>query len=211
MLSMFPPPWFLPLDIIFQLVTAIVCLIVAAFAFRGYQWIGERSLMFLYAAFSLLAAAFFLNGITMGYALFARLTFARAAAPFVFVDLGFWLYFILQALAYILLAYAYHRRLKDMPSSLALIGGSLLFAAPLFETLIVLSLFIIVAAQVAHYMTSKSRNSWIVTRSFLLILISQILILFGAFFQIGYVSGKIIQLVGFLSLLALLYRLRGPV
>ncbi len=206
---MFPPGWFLALDVLTEIVTAIVALIVAVYAFKGFRWIGERSLFYIYVAFSLLSAAFFASALTFAYAWLARLTFAKAAAPFVVLDLGLWTYYGLSVLAFAILVYAYVRQIRELSVVAAVAGGSLFFAAPVFESLMVILLFVILIAQLTHYNVKKSRNSMIVTSSFLMLLLSHIFILFGNIESLSYVAGKMLQLVAFLTLLSVLGRLRG--
>lgn len=206
---MFPPGYFLIIDIVLQLITAGVALAIAAFAFRGHRWIGERNLMFIYAAFTLLAIAFFASGLTYAYALLAKVTLSVGAAPILVLDMGLWVYYILSVFAYGLLTYAYLRRVREVPIAAAIVGTSLFLAAPPLETILIILLFAIFLSQVVHYGARKSRNSLIVTSSFLMLLLSHIFILFGNLASVSYVVGKILQLFAFISLLYLLSRMRG--
>jgi len=206
---MFPPGWFIVVDVIFQFVTAMIATAVAVFALRGYRWVGERTLFYLFLSFSLLATAFFINALTLSYAIALKLTFARAQAPFFIADIGLWIYYILEVAAYLILAYSYTKRLRFTAVNAAILGGSLFLFGPIAEMIIVVLLFIITLAQFSYYSTRKSMNSLIVSFSFLLLLIANVLIIFGTFTSVGYVAGKLIQMTAFLSLLLLLYRLRG--
>lgn len=205
---MFPPGWFVVLDVILQFVTALIATAVAIFAFRGYKWSGERTLFCLFLSFSLLATAFFINALTFTYAIALKLTFAEARAPFFIADVGLWAYYILEVTAYMILAYSYARRLRGAVAG-AVLGGSLFFFGPLAEMIIVVLLFVTTLAQFSYYSAKRSTNSLIVSVSFSLLLIANVLMLFGMFTSVGYVAGKLIQMVAFLSLLVLLNRLRG--
>jgi hypothetical protein len=119
---MFPPAYFLTLDIVLQLITAVVALAVAVFAFRGFRWVGEKNLLYIYLAFTMLAVAFFASGVTYAYAWLAKLTFARGAAPLFVLDLGLWTYYILSIVAYGILAFAYLHRVRDVPVAAAIAG-----------------------------------------------------------------------------------------
>jgi len=208
---MFPPAYFLALDIVLQLITAIVALAVAVFAFRGFRWVGEKNLLYIYLAFTLLAVAFFASGMTYAYAWLAKLTLSRGAAPFLVLDLGLWVYYILSIGAYGILAFAYLRRVRDVPIGAAIVGTSLFLAAPPLETVMMVLLFVIFLSQLTHYGAKKSQNSLIVMSSFLMLLLSHIFILFGNLASFSYVVGKILQLFAFISLLYLLSRMRGPI
>ena len=48
---MFPPHWFLPYDAIFQLMTAVVALAVALYAYGAMDGFSERTLYALFLAF----------------------------------------------------------------------------------------------------------------------------------------------------------------
>jgi len=206
---MLPPGWFLALDVLFQFTTTVIAVGVAAFAYRGFRWMGERTFLFLSLAFCLLAAGFFINGLTLGYAIVVKLTFARAQAPFFIADIGLWAYYILQIAAYSVLVYAYTRKLRSVPTAAAVLGGTLFLFGPIAEIIIVILLFVIVLAQIVHYSARKSRNSLIVIGSFLFLLMGNLLILFSTFDSFVYVLGKVLQMVAFFSLVLLLYRLRG--
>lgn len=206
---MFPPAYFLAIDIVLQLITAGVALAIAVFAFRGYRWIGEKNLLYIYLAFTLLAIAFFASGLTYSYAWLAKITLSKNAAPLLVLDIGLWIYYILSIVAYGLLAYAYLRRIRDIPIGAAIVGTSLFLAAPPLETILIVLLFAIFLSQLTHYSARKSRNSFIVLSSFLMLLLSHIFILFGNLASFSYVVGKILQLFAFIALLYLLSRMRG--
>jgi len=207
---MFPPAYFLTLDIVLQLITAVVALAVAVFAFRGFRWVGEKNLLYIYLAFTMLAVAFFASGVTYAYAWLAKLTFARGAAPLFVLDLGLWTYYILSIVAYGILAFAYLHRVRDIPVAAAIAGTSLFLAAPPLETIMIILLFVIFLSQLTHYSAKSSQNSLIVMSSFLMLLLSHVFILFGNLASLSYVVGKILQLSAFISLLYLVSRMRGP-
>jgi hypothetical protein len=89
-------------------------------------------------------------------------------------------------------------------------GWTIFAFGPVAGLIIVILLFIIVMVQLTHYISRRTRSSKIVTSSFVFLLIGNMLILMGAFFDLAYVSGKLLTMVAFLSLGLLLYRLRGP-
>ncbi len=221
---MFPPRWFLPYDALFQLITAFVALAVAMYALRGHQWVRERTLYALFLAFLLLSMGLFINSITLTYTYLSGISFSAASDPFSVADIGFWAYYVMSMFAYSLLLFAYTFRLRE--SSAVLVGGMLLLAAgnggpgggaagsslmiagPVVELYLVILLIIIVISQLAHLMVRRSRYSIMVTFSFLLILISHLLIMFSSLEDVTYVIGRLLELAGFLSLLGMLYGIR---
>jgi hypothetical protein len=206
---MFPPHWFLPYDVAFQLLTGVVALAVGLYAFKGYLWIRERTLYALFLAFMLLAIGLFVKGLTIGYALAMDLSFTRHGGALGVLDLGYWAYYLLSVAAYVILVYAYSRKLREVPM-VAAAGSAILLVDPAFELVLVVLLLIIFVAQLAHLMVKRSFNAEVVTISFALLLVSHVLLMFSVADEIGFIAGTLVQLAGFAALFALLYRLRGP-
>ncbi|MBI0582340.1 MAG: hypothetical protein JET69_04920 [Methanomassiliicoccales archaeon] len=213
---MFPPRWFLPYDAAFQLITALVALAVAVYALRGYQWVKEKTLYALFLAFTLLSAALLINSITLSYTYIVGIPYAHFPQNVSGADIGFWIYYIISIMAFIILVYAYASRLREASIAIAsmlimgqkVVGGSLLGVSPYMEMVLVALLVIIVLAQVVHLAVKRNWHSVTVTASFSLVLISHILILFSPTENLIHVIGRIFELAGFLSLLVVLYGLR---
>lgn len=213
---MFPPRWFLPYDALFQLITALVALAIAIYALRGYQWVRERTLYALFLAFSLLSAALFINSITLSYTYFVGISYARKTQEISGADVGLWIYYIISIVALLILVYAYASRLREASLAIAgmailgkkAVGGSLIEVAPYMEMILVALLVLIMIAQVVHLSVKRSWYSMGVTASFFLILASHILIMFSPVENIVHVAARTLELVGFLTLLAVLCYLR---
>jgi len=208
---MFVPRWFMPYDIIIMLIMTVVSMGIAIFALRGFRWVKEKSLYFLYLAFAVLAIGFFANGLTLGYDFLERTGSPDAMSPMVFIDLGYMIYYGASIFAYGVLVYAYFRNVRDASIAAAVFGMFLTAALPLFESLIIVLLFAVVFAQIIHLSIRTSKNSIIVCSSFVLILVSHILILTSDFdTENNYVYGKVLQLIAFGILLAMLMNARKP-
>lgn len=225
---MFPPRWFLPYDAIFQLITAFVALAVAMYALRGHQWIREKTLYALFLAFLLLSIGLFVNGITLTYTYLMGISFTAPSDHLSIADLGFWAYYAMSILAYSLLIFAYVTRLRRSSIVTAgmlgagggsggggpggggggAAGSTLLTAGPIAELILVILLLVIVIAQLAHLVVKRNRYSMMVTFSFLLLLVSHLLIMFSSLEDTIYVIGRVLELVGFISLLGVLFCLR---
>ncbi len=65
---MIPPRWFLPYDVMIQLITAFVALAVGLFAYRGFALIRDRTFKALSIAFVLLSMGFFIKGLALAMA-----------------------------------------------------------------------------------------------------------------------------------------------
>lgn len=227
---MFPPRWFLPYDALFQLITAFVALAVAMYALKGHQWVREKTLYALSLAFLLLSLGLFINCITLTYTYLFGVSFTAPSDPLSVADMGFWAYYALSMFAYSLLVFAYTLRLRESSvplSGLALVGAggngaggggggagggaagsTLLTAGPVAELILVVLLLIIVISQLAHLMVKRNRYAIMVTFSFLLMLVSHLLIMFSSLEDIVYVIGRVLEVIGFISLFVVLYGLR---
>jgi|GEM_PF-3117973 len=208
---MFPPRWFIPLDVLFQLFTAVVALGIGLHALRGYLWIKERILYALFLAFMLLSAGLFVNGLTLAYAMSAGLNLGRKVAlP---VEVGYWAYYLLGILALSILAYAYLHRLRERNLALAAGGAaaatsSIVTYGPALELALSALLFIILAAQLAHLQVRRTRTAVLVALGFFLLLASHVLALVSQIGDLVYVASRVVQLGGFLTLLLALYHPR---
>ncbi len=201
----------MPLDILIQLVMTAVSMGIAIFALRGFRWVKERSLYYLYIAFTLLAIGFFANGLTLGYDFIEKASGSPFLPPHVFVDLGFSLYYIFSMVAFAILVYAYFRNVRDASIAVAAFGVLLTASAPFMESVNIVLLFMIVFAQLIHLSIRSSRSAIMVCTSFALMLASHILILISSDdSEIFYVIGKLILLLAFCLLLWLLLKMRGP-
>ena len=209
---MYPPRWFLPYDIIIQLVMTLVSMGIAVYALRGFRWVKERSLYFLYLAFVLLAIGFFVSGVTFGIDFLGKFSGPGGTLPSVpILDLGTLAYYLFSIVAYAILAYAYFRNVRDASIAVAVFGTIFMTAAPVLETVVIVLLFMIVFAQLIHLSVRRSRSAMAVCGSFGLILLSHVLILTSSVeSEDFYIVGKILELVAFVVLLLLLLRMRGP-
>jgi len=136
---MLPPPhWFMPLDATIQLLTGIVALAVALYAYRGYRWVQEGSLLRIFVAFLLLALAFIISGVVMSFAQVQHMSFEEAAGFGDLTQAGFALYYALSIAAYGVLIYTYWRRLGWFAA--APMGPLVLFNSPPLELIVILLL-----------------------------------------------------------------------
>jgi len=206
---MYPPRWFLPVDVVISLVITVVSMGIAIYSLHGFRWVKERSLHFLYLAFTLLAIGFFANGLTFGYAYLAKVNFARASTALAVADLGLWIFYLLSIAAYFILVYAYWRNVREISIATAAVSALVLWG-PILDAVLVILIFVIVFAQATHFSMRRSKNAVIVTGSFALILLSQILLLMGNIDANLYVGGKVLELFAFLALLYPLIKMRRP-
>lgn len=205
---MLPPPrWFMPLDATIQLATGIIALAVALYARRGYRWVQESSLYRIFVAFLFLAIAFIISGVVMSYAEIQHLTFDQAVGLGALTQSGFALYYGLSIAAYVVLTYTYWRKLGWFAA--APMGPLVLFNSPPLELIIILLLGFIISAQLWPEKGRSWRSHGLVTLSFILVLISHILILLesGSNDYSLYLLARGLQMFGFALIAVFLYRL----
>jgi hypothetical protein len=174
----------------------------------------------LFLAFLLLSVGLFINGLTLAYSSVTGVTFSNEGSSSLVADVGFWAYYLMSMVAYSLLVFAYANRLRESTLALAAgagmgkgggsggVGASLVAAGPLMELVLVILLFVILVAQLAHLTVKRSRYSVMVTFSFVLLLASHILFMFSSIEDTIYVVGRIVELAGFVSLLIVQIGLR---
>lgn len=217
------PRWFVGFDSVMEFIAFAIALAIAYQAFKGYRIAQQRTLLYVHFSFALLSAGLLIDSLAGFLGLLARvLKFALALTL-----VGYMIYFITQLLAYSLLIYAYVSQAKSgtTPSaSLVLIATPGLVAlqatqdsvirlfAPLVEyhpiseiVLLFLVLYITVQTSI-NYSATKDRNAFLVFLGFLLLTFSHLLFLLMPFSALLFVLGHMLQLLGFISLLAMLLR-----
>jgi hypothetical protein len=205
---MLPPPrWFMPLDATIQLLTGIIALAVALYALRGYRWVQESSLARIFVAFLFLAIAFIISGVVMSLAEIQHMTLDQAVGWGALTQGGFALYYGLSIAAYIVLTYTYWRKLGWFAA--APMGPLVLFNSPPLELIIVLLLSFIVLAQLWPEKGRSWTSHGTVTLSFIMILISHVLILLesGSNEYTLYLLARGMQMFGFGLMVIFLYKL----
>ena len=205
---MLPPPrWFMPLDTTVQLFTGIVAIAVALYALRGYRWIKEPSLHNIFMAFSLLAIAYLINSLTLGAAYLGRIPFDQTNDLGLYVQLGFAVYYGFSIVAYGLLLYTYWKSGRYSALAAAPAAPLLMYDSPPLELIIILLLGGILIAQILKEQRPGRGIQGLVSFSFLLMLVSHIMILFESSDYLMYFTAKGLQLVGFALIGYVLYRL----
>jgi len=209
---MYPPRWFLPYDIVILLAITLISMAIAVFALRGYRWIKERSLYYLFLAFALLAIGFFAAGMTEGIDYLGP-PYPRGFTGLTVTDVGGLVYYACSILAFVILAFAYFRTAREIAIAPALAALPIALPSyyPALEAVIIVLLFVIVFAQVVHLSVRKSRSAFAVLITFGMLLVSHALILVSsARSEDLYVAGMIVELAAFVFLLVLLLEWRKP-
>ena len=195
------------MDATIQMFTGIVALAVALYARHGYEWVQESSLYRIFVAFLLLAMAFIISGVVMSFAQLQQMSFEQAVGSGALTQAGFALYYGLSIAAYGILIYTYWRQLGLFAA--APMAPLVLFNSPPLELVVILLIGIIVLAQVLRERGHAARGSGVVTVSFVLVLVSHLLILLesGSNDYVLYLLARVLQMLGFALMVVFLYRL----
>ena len=211
---MYQPSWFVPYDVVILLVITVVSMAIAVFSLRGYRWIREQSLYYLFLAFALLAIGFFANGVTEGIDYISHVRVPPGAIQI--TDLGIWVYYICSVFAFLILVVAYFRNVREVAiaPAVVLVAASTVTTttvAPIMEVVVIILLFTILLAQVLHLSVHRSRSAFAVSLTFILLLAGHIFIVASSVRLADlYAVGMIVELVAFFLLLGLVLLVRRP-
>ena len=212
----FSPSWFLGIDSIFELVTVVVTLLVAVYGRKVYKFSKEKNYKFFSYAFFLICASYIIN-IFMNISVYYPVTKIVKVGILtvitntlervdLFYNVGFFVLRFLLLLGLVTLLLVLDKK-QDKKYSFLLIYlafVSALFGNYLFHIFHIttsLLLFFIFIYYYNNYLKYRSRNSFFVALSFLLIFISQIVFILLTVHPVLYVVAESIQLLGYLLLL----------
>ena len=205
-----------------ELVAFIIAVAIAYQALKGYRLTKQRTLWYVHFSFGVLSAGLLIDSLA-GFIGIAARTLRGTIA---FTAIGYSIYFFAQLLGYSILIYAYVSQTRTMnistsPVLLAsLFGFASLQVAPgivarLFGPLeyhpvseiLLLFLVLYVAVQTGtNYSATKDRNAFLVFLAFLLLALSHLLFILQPISPFLFVIGHLLQLSGFVSFLAMLFR-----
>jgi hypothetical protein len=213
----FMSEWFYGKDIVIDIISTAVLILIAFFAFRYYR-MDKNNKRFLYfvASFGLMAVAFIFKILTHFNIYYhttqtkqigaITLAYSTVKVSEIWIYCGFIGYWFLMLLGLYLLYSVY---LKDQAKSSMLLIGYLLFIVSLYSTyephvfhitcLILLS--IITFIYLGKYNEEKNRQTMGIAISFLIIALSQASFVFFIADSFFYEIGEIIQIVGYIILL----------
>lgn len=217
------PLWFIGFDSLMEFVAFIIALAVAYQAFKGYRLTKQRTLLYVHFSFALLSTGLLIDSLAGFLGILARTLRGVVAVTLV----GYSIYFLAQVLAYGILIFAYVSQTRTMTSAslslwtTPLLGSITLQAAqglpikllgplveyhPLSEIVLLFLVFYITVQTGLNYSATKDRNALLVFLGFLLLALSHLFFILMRFGAVLFVVGHVLQLVGFVSLLAMLLR-----
>lgn len=191
------------LDLLFELISGIIALVVTYYASKAYQMTGQKRLSDLSTGFLVLSAGMFGRVVGTWYFLM------REPSDFIFAIVTI-AYGFSRIMAYILFAVSTRRSLSHKENMSENYSGiNLLLLAtflidPSLEVVAILVLVVVVLQSLLNYATTRSKFALYVLIGFFLLLLSHILMA-----QVGqnpgfYLISQAAQLLGFLSLLVML-------
>ena len=209
--------WFYGEDLIIDLVSAFVLLLIALFSLRYYK-VERKNKNYIYLAISflLIAVSFFfkiLANFTVYYKFFEvrnigllTLTFLHVKTSDILFIFGYLIYRLLHLLGLYILYLIYQKNQSKyniflMVFFIMISTYSSESAYYIFHLTALVLLSLITIQYYENYKKNKLFNSKMLTNSFAIIGLSQILFIFVQLNKEFYVAAEIIQLVGYLILL----------
>jgi hypothetical protein len=209
-----------------ELVAFIITLAVAYQALKGYRLTKQRTLWYVHFSFAVLSAGLLIDSLAGFLGIIARALRVTVALTLV----GYSVYFFAQLLAYCILIYAYVSQTRTLnTTSIPVVLSSLFgFAAlqippgtpirllgPLVEyhpvsEIVLLFLVSYVAVQTGmNYSATKDKIAFLVFLAFVFLALSHLFFILQPIGPLLFVIGHVLQLLGFVSLLAMLLRAAG--
>ncbi len=197
---------FFGFDSLMELVGFAIAIAVAFQAMKGYTLSKERTLLYLNFSFILLGAGLLVEGLANLVVLFSG--FHRGG--FLFLSrVGYTINFFAEVLAFGILIFAYLQQTRAWSMQLAAMAAiPIMFVERnAFTELILIFLLVYIAAQTAiNYSISKTTNALLVFSAFTSLVIAHVFFLLFTVSPIFFPFAHILQLFGFLLLLAMLFR-----
>lgn len=196
-------------DIVMELVSSLIALVIAYYAAIGYKATLSRSLLHLNISFSLLGCGLLVDGLLTSLSI-AILKSSQNEALMLFKS-SIAILYVCEFIAFGLLLYSYLRMglrgslATFSLSSLALMRGYI----PVLEALLVIMLLLIFIQAISNASSSKTKESMLVSMAFLSLCLSHIFFMLIRIWIFSYIIAHLLQLLGFVFLLAMLLIVRS--
>ncbi|MGY5865519.1 MAG: hypothetical protein RTV41_13020 [Candidatus Thorarchaeota archaeon] len=198
------------MDLIFEVFSGVIALIVTIYATRAYNLTGQKRLSDLSTGFLVLSAGMFGRVIGTWYVIVQfglEDPSGELISSIVTIAYG-----ASRIMAYILFVIATRpARQREQINNENMNGLSLLLAAtilvdPNLEIIAILVLVLVVIQTINNYLSTRSEFAFFVLLGFFLLLLSHILVAQTLTNPSMYLSSQLTQLLGFVSLLVMLIR-----
>lgn len=200
------------LDLIFEVFSGIIALIVTIYATRAYNLTGQKKLSDLSTGFLVLSAGMFGRVIGTWYFI-VQFGLADPSGELLFSIVTI-AYGMSRIMAYVLFVIATRPARHRIPLDNEIVNGNginLLLAATILvdfnlEVIAILVLVVVVIQAIVNYVSTRSELAFFVLLGFFLLLLSHILVAQTLEDPMMYLSSQLTQFLGFLSLLVMLVR-----
>jgi hypothetical protein len=216
----FSPEWFHGIDSIFEIVSIIVALLIAIYAYKVYRFSKENKYKFFSFAFLLIALAYMFKILT-NFSIYKQrivektignltFTFLTVQKTELFLVLGYLLFHFFMIIGLIGIYLVIDKQAKEQANKktivlltyLAFLSAILShFYFIIFHITSILLLFLITLIFYRNCCKKATKAGKLVAASFFIILISHIFFTMVLFNLDYYVLGEITQLIGFIILL----------
>ena len=211
----YSPQWFYGKDIIIDLVSIFVLLLIAFFSIKSYKFRKNRNYLYLAVSFALLAASFLFK-ILMNFNIYFKFleksemgvvttTYEAMKASHSLFSASFLLYWLLTLFAVYFLYSIYHKQtLTSHLLNVYLIFISTYLAYPdyyIFHITLLVLLGLVAFEYSRKYLNTRHFATRLVAYSFGIIALSQMFFVLVGINNYFYVIGELVQLVGYASLL----------
>lgn len=195
---------FLAVNLFMEVLDGVIALLIGYFAFKGYRAVRERVFLYLHFSFMLLGVGFLAHGFATGLAAVRR---PRLGLGVPLLNLGYLIYFITELAAYSLLIYGYLQQTRVLASSLSPAVLPFLIEYNPVSEMVIFCLTAFVTAQCAvNYSVKRKGSLLLVLVGFTLITLSHVFFSMARASGLLFLTAHILQLAGFISLLAMLLK-----
>lgn len=214
----FSPEWFYGIDSVFEIVSLLITILIAVYAYKLYRFSGNRNYKFFSLAFLLISLSFVFKIITniivysqalekidLGTVTIIRSTITQYEFVYILGFLGFRMLTLLGLIGIYMVSY------KNTSTNDMIIYGLLFFilcvfshyAFIVFHMMALILLIFIVLFYYKNYLKKRSSLALMTLISFFMLMVSQILFTMTYIDKIYYAIAEVIQLIGFLVLMLL--------
>jgi hypothetical protein len=194
------------LDLLFESISGIIAMIIAYYATKAYSLTEQKRLSDLSTGFLVLAIGMFSHVIGTWW-FFVRLGIEGPVPELeTTITVVTLTYHFLQIMAYVLFAISTRRGGRIKQPEMAMFMALPILIDPNLELITVFLMLVVVLQALLNYATVRSRFALYVLSGFFLIFLSHIFLLTAGENVIRYLLSQALQLLGFLTLLLMLYK-----
>lgn len=213
----YAPRWFFGIDVVIDVLSALVLVSLMLAALRYYRLSGQRKHALIATSFGVVALGFVINMFRNFVFYFSdnpwMVSFSQLESSAVFVT---WMIVLARAITVLGLFMLYSLYYKDSRSTRWLVGFLLLTSMVLstsayfvYHLTSLLLLAFISAHYLNRYLQVGGRGKQFLAIGFCCIALSQLVFIFAALTPWLYVTGEVLQLLGYASLLIMFLSVRS--